>query len=92
MKNINWDEINNNPLKFTKKIELLEEILKIATEKYHVETPVLSDYTYDILMEILEGTDPDNKLVKKIGFKVFKSTTLFAHLDPIPEQIKMLSL
>ena len=69
MNTMNWVEINKNPLKFTKNLELLEEILIIAAEKYYTGTPVLSDYTYDILIDILEGKEPNNKLLKKIGFK-----------------------
>jgi DNA ligase (NAD+) len=71
MNSIELKLLSENPKEYVNKITIqnLEDILILCNKKYHSEIPIVSDYVYDTLMEILETKDPTNTLIKGIGFK-----------------------
>jgi len=66
------ENLKSNPEKYAYKapISNLEKILTIASQKYYSEDePIISDQVYDIVLEILQERDPNNKILNNIGFK-----------------------
>lgn len=72
----------------TKKIKELEERIVTANKAYREGSPIMSDPSYDNLIETLEELDPENEILKKIGNEEI-------NLDPTRKEklpIKMASM
>jgi len=66
------DNLKSNPQQYALKapISNLEKILSLASQKYYSdEEPIISDQVYDIVLEVLQERDPNNKILTNIGFK-----------------------
>ena len=66
------ENLKSNPEDYAFKapISNLEKILTIASQKYYSdEEPIISDQVYDIILEVLQERDPNNKIINNIGFK-----------------------
>ena len=66
------DDLKSNPQQYSLKapISNLEKILSLASQKYYSdEEPIISDQVYDIVLEVLQERDPNNKILTNIGFK-----------------------
>ena len=68
---ISKSELFKNPDHYGNNIPLnvLEKLIIMATEHYELKEPIITDYIYDILFDILLKRDSTNKLIKNIGFK-----------------------
>ena len=66
------DQINNDPYSFvsTTDAETLESIISYAAERYYNDVAVISDETYDFLIDTIKEIDPDNPVLKQVGAKV----------------------
>jgi len=68
---INLDKLNkSNDLYSTISnfsIEELEKIIPFASDKYYNDTPVISDLTFDMLVDFLRLKNPKSKILKQIG-------------------------
>lgn len=66
--NLTYEKINN--MSITK----LEELITLAFDKYfNTETPIMSDETYDTLVDFLKLKAPKSKVLKNIGAKPVKN-------------------
>ena len=66
------DDLKSNPQKYAlnASISNLEKILSLASQKYYSdEEPIISDQVYDIVLEVLQERDTNNKILTNIGFK-----------------------
>ena len=66
------DQLKSYPEQYALKapISKLEKILTLASQKYYSdEEPIISDQVYDIVLEVLQTRDPNNKILTNIGFK-----------------------
>jgi len=66
------DNLKSNPQQYALKVPIsnLEKILSLASQKYYSdEEPIISDQVYDIVLEVLQDRDPNNKILTNIGFK-----------------------
>jgi len=69
---MNIDYVKSNPIDFSKNatIKELEKIISKASELYYGnDTPIISDYIYDLLIDELESRDNTNPALTNIGFK-----------------------
>lgn len=68
-------ELNNDPIQFItdKDIKILEKVIEYSADKYYNDQPVISDETYDFLIDILKDLEPDNPTLKKVGAKIAKT-------------------
>ena len=68
---ISKSDLLNNPEQYGSKlpINILVKVIEKANEYYELKEPIISDYIYDILLDILLKKDPKNKLITNIGFK-----------------------
>jgi DNA ligase (NAD+) len=66
------DQINNDPYSFVSDTdaETLESIISYAAERYYNDVAVISDETYDFLIDTIKEIDPDNPVLKQVGAKV----------------------
>jgi len=67
------EEINENPYEKANQlaIEDLEKIIKLAADKFfNTSKPIMTDATYDILIDFLKLKNPKSKVLKEIGAKV----------------------
>ena len=68
---INLDKLNkSNDLYSTISnfsIEELEKIIPFASDKYYNDTPVISDLSFDMLVDFLRLKNPKSKILKQIG-------------------------
>ena len=66
------DQINNDPYSFVSDTdaETLELIISYAAERYYNDVAVISDETYDFLIDTIKEIDPDNPVLKQVGAKV----------------------
>lgn len=65
--------LNKDPFNFIQNISIkqLEDIIKYSADKYYnTDKSVISDNTYDLLIEYLQFKQPKNKLLKTIGASV----------------------
>jgi NAD-dependent DNA ligase len=66
--NLTYEKINNMS------IIKLEELITLAFDKYfNTETPIMSDETYDTLVDFLKLKAPKSKVLKNIGAKPVKN-------------------
>ncbi len=68
-----FDIIEDNIENFVEEIDnvkLLENIITIAKDKYFNDSQVLTDYTYDKLIDKLSIISPNSKVLTDIGYKV----------------------
>ena len=66
------DNLKSNPQQYALKVPIsnLEKIVSLASQKYYSdEEPIISDQVYDIVLEVLQERDPNNKILTNIGFK-----------------------
>ena len=63
--------------------DLEEKILK-AAEAYYLHEPIISDQEFDRLVEELKQLDPENTLIKQVGFGVNK----FGDKEELPISIR----
>lgn len=66
----NIKSIEKNPQKYVEKInddELVELLEKLSDAYYNSDKPLVTDATYDTLVDVLKQRNPDNKFLKKIG-------------------------
>ena len=66
------DNLKSNPEQYALKASIsnLEKILTLASQKYYSdEEPIISDQVYDIVLEVLQARDPNNKIINNIGYK-----------------------
>jgi DNA ligase (NAD+) len=66
------DTLKSNPEQYALKapIPSLEKVITLASQKYYSdEEPIISDQVYDILLEVLQNRDPNNKIINNIGYK-----------------------
>ena len=66
------DNLKSNPQQYALKVPIsnLEKIVSLASQKYYSdEEPIISDQVYDIVLEVLQDRDPNNKILTNIGFK-----------------------
>jgi DNA ligase (NAD+) len=66
------DKLKSNPEQYALKapISNLEKVLTLASQKYYSdEEPIISDQVYDIILEVLQSRDPNNKIINNIGYK-----------------------
>ena len=64
------DELSKNPYMYAKKMDLddLASVIQYASIQYHnTETNVISDEIYDILVNVMEERDTDNKVLSNVG-------------------------
>ena len=69
------DNLKSNPEQYALKVPIsnLEKVLTLASQKYYSdEEPIISDQVYDILLEVLQARDPNNKVITNIGYKSVK--------------------
>jgi DNA ligase (NAD+) len=68
---ISKSELSINPEQYGNNlpINVLEKLIEKANEHYELKEPIISDYIYDILFDILIKRNPTNKLIQNIGFK-----------------------
>jgi NAD-dependent DNA ligase len=66
------ESISKEPDKLAKSlpVSLLVNFLKKATFNYENKQPIISDYTYDIVYDIVKKRDPNNIFFKSIGYSV----------------------
>ena len=66
------EKLKSNPEQYALKstISNLEKVLTLASQKYYSdEEPIISDQVYDIVLEVLQDRDPNNKVINNIGYK-----------------------
>ena len=66
------DHLKSNPEQYALKapISNLEKVITLASQKYYSDDePIISDQVYDILLEVLQARDPNNKVITNIGYK-----------------------
>ena len=64
------DTLNKNPVKYANKLEIndLEKLLRKFSDKYYnTGEPLVSDYVFDELKDILAVRDPKNKFLEEVG-------------------------
>ena len=69
----NYKKINEHPWKYGSKLSVPElvKLLKHLSEHYHnSDESLIEDDAYDILKDILEEKDPNNKFLKSVGAPV----------------------
>lgn len=69
------NDLKNKPYEIglTLPIKLLEEILIEASDSYYNKIEFIDDYTFDVLKEILEQRDPNNKFLSLIGAPILQT-------------------
>lgn len=70
-------ELIKNPEHYASNIsiDLLVKLVKIAIKHYELNEPIINDYTYDIIYDILKERDGNNILFKQIGYKDINDKT-----------------
>lgn len=66
-------EINVDPHKYASStsINSLVKLLKFLSDQYYkTNSPLVSDITYDILRDVLEERDPNNKYLNQVGYAI----------------------
>lgn len=78
---MNIEFVKTNPEHFARTVELnvLENVIVLASKKYYSEEPIISDQVYDILMDELDTRDKSNKLLNKIGYKTLEDKALLPY-------------
>ena len=66
----------------------LENMIKVANDKYYNKEPLATDNEYDIVKEYLERKFPRNQVVKEIGAKVKKFKVTLPYEMPSMDKIK----
>ena len=68
---INFSELNENTEQYAGSLTQieLEDLIKHCNQKYHNEISIISDYVYDILIEILEKKNSNSSILSNVGFK-----------------------
>jgi len=72
MQDINIKNLLSDPIKYVEKLSTgkLVDLLKILSYKYFkTEGQLVPDDTYDILLDYLKLTDPNNEYLSNIGYK-----------------------
>lgn len=73
--NININEILEDPVNFAESIsisKLVNILRELSDAYYNSPKPLISDDIFDILRDVLEERDPNNKFLKEIGSPVSK--------------------
>lgn len=69
------ENIKKNPYYYAQNLSVrqLVDILKYASDKYYeTDKPIFTDQIYDILIELLESIDKNNKYLKEVGSSLKK--------------------
>ena len=66
------DQVNADPALFilNTDADTLVSVISYAIDKYHNEVAIMSDETYDFLIDTLKDIDPDRSVLKQVGAKV----------------------
>ena len=87
---MNIEFVKSNPEEFarTAKLNILEKVIELSSNKYYSDIPIISDQVYDILMEELETRDKSNPLLNKIGYKTLADKALLPYFMGSMDKIK----
>lgn len=81
-----FDIFVGNPLKYAKRItpDKLTEYLQIISDRYYnTSEPIVSDATFDALVDYLEKIDPTNAFLKHVGSPSSESVRLPFHMGSL---------
>lgn len=85
------EEINIDPYKYANGISVnrLVKLLKFLSSHYYkTSTPLVSDVTYDILRDVLEERDPNNKYLNEVGYTMTTNKVQLPYYMPSLNKIK----
>lgn len=72
MSQFNIPELIKDPYNYANKLPIpkLVKLLKELTNAYYTDNPTVTDNVYDILKDLLETKDPNNKFLKTVGYDI----------------------